>query len=238
MADHEEDHGDAGEELSRATSRVTSDRCEGSASSGQATRSKCIDTPSDARHDHQGRLPTARLPSSPRSRHESASTERRCVSTPSSRQPAAKKATAAASAAVSARAWARPPVVATRARSRVLAASTRWVSKAARCRCSGACRSAASCRSRITRHAEVRLSELASLPVADIDLLALKAAGLVPATAKQAKVIKTGKLEKAVEADGHPGHQGCQGGHRGGRRQRRLNTRQCHRHLGPNIGHL
>ena len=50
--------------------------------------------------------------------------------------------------------------------------------------------------------AEVRLSDLARLPVADIDLLALKAAGMVPATAKQAKVIKTGKLEKAVKLTG------------------------------------
>ncbi|MGH8314554.1 MAG: 50S ribosomal protein L15 [Steroidobacterales bacterium] len=50
--------------------------------------------------------------------------------------------------------------------------------------------------------AEVRLSDLAKLPVADIDLLALKAAGLVPARAKTAKVIKTGKLEKAVKLSG------------------------------------
>ena len=49
---------------------------------------------------------------------------------------------------------------------------------------------------------EVRLSELARLPVADIDLLALKAAGIVPATAKAAKVIRTGKLEKAVKLSG------------------------------------
>ena len=33
-------------------------------------------------------------------------------------------------------------------------------------------------------------------------MLALKAAGLVPATAKTAKVIKTGKLEKAVKLTG------------------------------------
>src|SRR6476619_6836150 len=45
--------------------------------------------------------------------------------------------------------------------------------------------------------AEVRLSDLARLPVADVDLLALKAAGMVSAAAKSAKVIKTGKLEKA-----------------------------------------
>ena len=50
--------------------------------------------------------------------------------------------------------------------------------------------------------AEVRLSDLARLPVDEIDLLALKAAGMVPATAKQAKVIKTGKLEKAVKLQG------------------------------------
>jgi large subunit ribosomal protein L15 len=56
----------------------------------------------------------------------------------------------------------------------------------------------------LTHHetSEVRLSELARMPVADIDLLALKAAGLVPLTAKQAKVIKTGKLEKAVKLTG------------------------------------
>ena len=50
--------------------------------------------------------------------------------------------------------------------------------------------------------AEVRLSDLAKLPVTDIDLLALKAAGVVPALAKTAKVIKTGKLEKAVKLSG------------------------------------
>jgi large subunit ribosomal protein L15 len=50
--------------------------------------------------------------------------------------------------------------------------------------------------------AEVRLSDLAKLPVAEIDLLALKAAGVVPALAKTAKVIKTGKLEKAVKLSG------------------------------------
>jgi large subunit ribosomal protein L15 len=50
--------------------------------------------------------------------------------------------------------------------------------------------------------AEVRLSDLARLPVADVDLLALTAAGIVPAGAKQATVIKTGKLEKAVKLTG------------------------------------
>jgi len=50
--------------------------------------------------------------------------------------------------------------------------------------------------------AEVRLSDLAKLPLEQIDLLALKAAGLVPAMAKAAKVIKSGKLEKAVTLQG------------------------------------
>jgi large subunit ribosomal protein L15 len=50
--------------------------------------------------------------------------------------------------------------------------------------------------------AEVRLSDLAKLPVGDVDLLALKAAGVVPAIAKAAKVILSGKLEKAVTLKG------------------------------------
>ena len=50
--------------------------------------------------------------------------------------------------------------------------------------------------------AEVRLSDLARLPVTEIDLLALKAAGLVPSIAKAAKVIRTGKLDKAVKLTG------------------------------------
>ena len=50
--------------------------------------------------------------------------------------------------------------------------------------------------------AEVRLSDLAKLPVAEIDILVLKAAGVVPAPAKTVKVIRTGKLEKAVKLSG------------------------------------
>jgi large subunit ribosomal protein L15 len=50
--------------------------------------------------------------------------------------------------------------------------------------------------------AEVRLSALATLPVAEIDLLALKAAGVIPASAKAAKVIKAGTLDKAVKLTG------------------------------------
>ena len=50
--------------------------------------------------------------------------------------------------------------------------------------------------------AEVRLSDLARLPVDTIDLLSLKAAGLVPPSAKNAKVIKSGELTKAVTLQG------------------------------------
>ena len=50
--------------------------------------------------------------------------------------------------------------------------------------------------------AEVRLSDLAKLPVTDIDLLALKSAGIVPSLAKQAKVIKSGEIGKAVKLTG------------------------------------
>jgi large subunit ribosomal protein L15 len=50
--------------------------------------------------------------------------------------------------------------------------------------------------------AEIRLSDLAKLPVTEIDLLALRAAGLVPARARTAKVIKAGELKKAVKLSG------------------------------------
>jgi large subunit ribosomal protein L15 len=50
--------------------------------------------------------------------------------------------------------------------------------------------------------AEIRLSDLSRLPIAEVDILALKSAGLVPAAAKTVKVIRTGKLEKAVQLSG------------------------------------
>jgi large subunit ribosomal protein L15 len=50
--------------------------------------------------------------------------------------------------------------------------------------------------------AQVRLSDLAKLPLAEVDLLALKAAGVVPTLAKAAKVIKSGQLAKAVKLTG------------------------------------
>jgi large subunit ribosomal protein L15 len=50
--------------------------------------------------------------------------------------------------------------------------------------------------------AEVRLSEIAKLPVDTIDLVALKQAGVVPAQALAAKVMLSGKIEKKVKLVG------------------------------------
>lgn len=50
--------------------------------------------------------------------------------------------------------------------------------------------------------AQVRLSDLQKMPVDDIDLLALKQAGVVPATALSAKVILCGELQRAVKLQG------------------------------------
>jgi large subunit ribosomal protein L15 len=49
---------------------------------------------------------------------------------------------------------------------------------------------------------EVRLSDLEKMPVADVDLLTLKQAGIVPAAALSAKVIVSGKLTRKVNLKG------------------------------------
>lgn len=51
-------------------------------------------------------------------------------------------------------------------------------------------------------NAEVRLSELNLVAVDEIDVLALKQAGLVPATAQNVKVIASGEIAKAVVLKG------------------------------------
>jgi len=51
-------------------------------------------------------------------------------------------------------------------------------------------------------NAEINLSELNALGLAEVDLLALKAAGLVGEMAKVVKVIKSGELTKAVKLTG------------------------------------
>jgi large subunit ribosomal protein L15 len=50
--------------------------------------------------------------------------------------------------------------------------------------------------------AEVRLSELAKVDAAVIDLAALKSANIVPAFAEQAKVVLSGEIKKAVTLKG------------------------------------
>jgi large subunit ribosomal protein L15 len=123
-----------------------------------------------------------------------------------------------ASAGASARAWARPPAAATRARSRVRAASTRSASRAARCRCSVA----AEARLQVARAgdsvAEVRLSDLQKLPGDEVDLLALKAAGVVPADRQVGEGDPVGRAGAQGRAQGRRRDQGRQGGDRGGRR--------------------
>ncbi|CAG4885016.1 50S ribosomal subunit protein L15 [Georgfuchsia toluolica] len=52
------------------------------------------------------------------------------------------------------------------------------------------------------RNVEVRLSELAKLPVDEIDLLALKQAGVVPGGALSVKVILSGELTRKVTLKG------------------------------------
>jgi large subunit ribosomal protein L15 len=49
---------------------------------------------------------------------------------------------------------------------------------------------------------EIRLSDLEKLPVADVDLLTLKQAGVVPVGALSAKVILSGELTRKVNLKG------------------------------------
>jgi len=49
---------------------------------------------------------------------------------------------------------------------------------------------------------EVRLSDLAALPVDAVDLLVLKQAGVVPQLARSAKIILSGSIDKAVKVSG------------------------------------
>jgi large subunit ribosomal protein L15 len=51
-------------------------------------------------------------------------------------------------------------------------------------------------------NAEITLTNLEVLGAAEVDLLSLKQAGLVPEMAKVVKVIKTGELTKAVKLNG------------------------------------
>ena len=57
--------------------------------------------------------------------------------------------------------------------------------------------------------AEVRLNELSQVDAPVIDLQALKAAGIVPAATERAKVILSGKIDKAVTLKGIAATQGA-----------------------------
>ena len=51
-------------------------------------------------------------------------------------------------------------------------------------------------------NAEITLATLERLGAADVDMLTLKTAGLIPQMAKMVKVVKTGALTKAVKLNG------------------------------------
>ena len=51
-------------------------------------------------------------------------------------------------------------------------------------------------------NAEITLSELQALGAAEVDVLSLKAAGLIPQIAKVVKIIKSGEISKAVKLNG------------------------------------
>ncbi|HVK93480.1 MAG TPA: 50S ribosomal protein L15 [Noviherbaspirillum sp.] len=51
-------------------------------------------------------------------------------------------------------------------------------------------------------NAEIRLSDLEKLPVSEVDMLALKQAGLVPELARVVRVIKAGELSKKISITG------------------------------------
>lgn len=59
-------------------------------------------------------------------------------------------------------------------------------------------------------NAEVRLDELAKIAVDEIDVLVLKQAGLVPATALNVKIIASGSIDKAVTLNGIKATKGAQ----------------------------
>ncbi len=54
----------------------------------------------------------------------------------------------------------------------------------------------------ITKAVEVRLSDLAKVEGGTVDLASLKKAGIVPGIAMRAKIILSGKVEKALKVEG------------------------------------
>ena len=73
-------------------------------------------------------------------------------------------------------------------------------------------------------NAEVTLTALERLGASDVDLLALKQAGLVGQLAKVVKVINTGAISQGRDAQGHWCYRRCESGHRGCWRRLGLNA--------------
>ena len=76
------------------------------------------------------------------------------------------------------------------------------VSKAARCRCSAACRRWVSVREARPRRQQVFLYQLASLKHDAIDVAALREARLIDSRAKRVKIVKKGEIGRAVKLTG------------------------------------
>jgi ribosomal protein L15 len=93
---------------------------------------------------------------------------------------------------------------ATKAKSRDRAVSIRLALKAGKCLCIDACPSEVLYRI-FALVVEIRLSDLQSIAIDEIDLLALKQVGLAHQLAKRAKVIATGSINREACAQGHQG---------------------------------
>ena len=134
----------------------------------------------------------------------------------------ARSRNASASVAAPAPGTARPPARATRAVARAPAATPRRDTRAARCRCSGACRSAASTTRSGVEYSIVNLGQLEAgfEAGAVVDADALRARGLVR-RGRPVKVLGRGDADQGAHRQGGQVQRRRQAAARGGRRQRR-----------------
>ena len=93
-------------------------------------------------------------------------------------------------------------VAVTKVKSHVLAATTRLVSKAVKCPLQRRLPKRGFKSTTLKYNDEVTLADLQQLGAAEVDMLTLKAAGLVASIARVVKVVKTGELTKAVKLNG------------------------------------
>lgn len=118
-------------------------------------------------------------------------------------QPAlVPRALLTASVAVSAAAGARLQAAATKVRSPVQAASTKSVSKAARCLCIVVCRSAASHPGHMNSSLKFALSDLEKLGLDEVNLADLINANVIKSNMKDARVILSGEITRKVTVRG------------------------------------